>query len=310
MKVDKSEIPVALFVFNRHEQLAKTLDCLRKNGLPKLYVFADGSRDKDDESDIKKVRAIIDAIDWVNVEKSYQKKNKGLSKSIQDGLDYVFTNHDKAIVIEDDICVAPQFYSYMSACLNEYEDSREIGGVTGLRYPFYKKNLNSDPYDVFIAPRFSSWGWGSWKRQWETLSFDGEALVKELRACNVRLDAGGSDLPYAINEIESGNLSGYWDVSFYMNMLLHKQYFVWPKQNFVINTGITEGSHASGAPEPPWQLRWENKNLTGGEWRLPKRIAENDKILKDFLNFFEPSNLIGTSLRQGVGQKLKRIKLR
>ena len=284
-------IPVALFVFNRYMQLAETLECLKANAIPLLYVFADGPRNAADDEAIGKVRSMIDGIGWTEVRRVYHKKNKGLSNSIRDGMNEVFKHHDKAIVLEDDVCVAPRFYSYMLACLNTYDDDPNIAGVTGLRYPFAKDSLNSDAYDVFLTPRFSSWGWGTWRNKWQSISFDINELTPGIKRLHSNLSAGGADLPYAVEELMAGRLTGCWDVYFYINMVLSGTQFVWPKYNYIRNNGLTEGSHASGATPPPWKLEWEvpaNKQL-----KLPRRIKKNDKITKDFLAFFEPEVLTG-----------------
>ena len=107
------EVPVVLFVFNRTKQLEETLKCLKGNSIKKLFVFADGSRNAEDVAGVMEVRAMIDSIKWVEVVKHYSNRNKGLSESIQSGLDEVFKHHDTAIIIEDDVCVAPNFYSYI-----------------------------------------------------------------------------------------------------------------------------------------------------------------------------------------------------
>jgi SAM-dependent methyltransferase len=283
--VSRKEIPVVLFVFNRYNQLSETLKCLEANNIPLLYVFGDGPRNESDVPGIKKVRRQIDAIKWTKVVKVYQDKNKGLSQSIQDGLDKIFDKYDKAIVVEDDVCVSPEFYNYMSRCLDAYEDDVRIAGVTGLRYPFSKDSLSSDPYDVFLAPRFSSWGWGTWRRQWQQTSFNGRKLLKALDKAGKDMTEAGADLPGAVAEIRAGSLSGCWDVYFCMNMVISQKYFIWPKQNYIRSNGLTEGSHASEASAPPWRLIWESQPKD--KLKSPSRLKKNDTIIKDFLAFFE-----------------------
>jgi len=283
-------VPVALFVFNRHKQLQQTLDCLKNSGIELIYVFADGPRSNADTDSIKEVRSIIDGITWAKVVKYYSPKNKGLSTSIRDGLTLVFNSHETAIVIEDDVCVAPEFYDYMKTCLTAYRSNPEIAGITGLRYPFSRKNLDKYPYDAFLTPRFSSWGWATWKDRWQAQSFDDPALIKELTKKRVDLSKGGADIPYAIHELSDGRLKGSWDISFLMNMLLNEQYFVWPKYNLVVNTGLTEGTHASGEG-PTWNLKWEDKRKVTATSKLPKTLKLNHLLLADFLDFFLPENL-------------------
>lgn len=282
--------PVVLFVFNRHKQLHKTLQCLRKNNIPKLIVFADGARNENDNAGIAKVRGLIDAIDWVPVEKHYSKNNKGLSESIQAGLNKVFKTYQQAIVVEDDVCVAPSFYSYMVTCLDRYKDDERISGVTGLRYPFDRSTLDKTRDDVFLSPRFSSWGWGTWKRQWDTLDFKPKKLLQQIDSKKVDVATGGEDLPHAVEEIREERLTGCWDVYFYMNMVLQQRYFVWPKYNMVANTGLTEGTHAHGEA-PSWELKWERTPSDSSELSLPERLVISPSLLTDFLAFFKPENL-------------------
>lgn len=303
-KSQSAEIPVVLFVFNRHKQLAKILSGIKKNNIPLIYVFADGPRDDNDALDTKKVREVIDQIDWTSVIKIYNKNNKGLSQSIREGLDYVFSKHERAIVLEDDVYVAPRFYEYMKTCLNKYQNNSRIAGITGLRYPFPRKNLDLQPYDGFITPRFSSWGWGTWRSTWETFTFDLEHLMPRLKEIQNDIAAGGWDLNYAVDELIAGRLTGCWDIYVYLNMRLNGQYFFWPKYNYIINTGLTEGTHASGT-EPFWKLNWEKHAQK--TYNLPDSPQLDDKILKDFLYFFKAVHLNDPYYKERVRESVAKL---
>jgi 2-polyprenyl-3-methyl-5-hydroxy-6-metoxy-1,4-benzoquinol methylase len=309
---DTSEItPVVLFVFNRHKQLKRTLECLRTNSIPLLIVYADGPRNADDLSGIKEVRRLIKDIDWVPVEKHFAKNNKGLSNSIQQGLSHVFHEYEQAVIIEDDVCVAPNFYSFMVECLQKYKKDYQIAGVTGLRYPFYRSALDQIPEDVFLTPRFSSWGWGTWKRQWKTLNFKPEDLLNQIDLRSIDQSTGGEDLPYAIEEIRANRLTGCWDVYFYMNMLIQNRFFVWPKYNMVLNSGLTEGTHAHGEA-PAWELKWEPLPSSQVKFNIPTKLLISSVILTDFLKFFKPENLevrkTGTKLASSVSYNKSRLR--
>ena len=77
-----------------------------------------------------------------NIKLYFQDKNLGLSESIQFGLNEVFKEYESCVVIEDDVCIAPGFYDFISTCLSTYKDRAEIAGITGLRYPFNRRNLD------------------------------------------------------------------------------------------------------------------------------------------------------------------------
>ena len=279
--------PIALFTYNRSVNLAKTLACLKNNEIDLLYIFSDGPKDKVDEEKVSEVRKILDQITWVKTEKFYQEKNLGLSASIIFGVNKVMEKYDKIICVEDDICVADNFYKYMEACLEKYKDNSKIAGITGLRYPFSSKVFKNYPFDVFFTPRFSSWGWGTWRRFWQTVDFDRASVAKKIELEKLDTRPAGSDMKNMVNDLVAGTLHGCWDVFCGINMLLHKQLFISPVWNMVENNGFFEGTHKSPKLKS-WQLQWENKkspqiiNL-----KLPETEKEQEKIRKSFLAFLK-----------------------
>jgi 2-polyprenyl-3-methyl-5-hydroxy-6-metoxy-1,4-benzoquinol methylase len=299
-----SSVPIALFVFNRNKDLQRTLDCLRNSGVQELYVFADGPRNAQEKVLTDLVRKTIDRIDWAKTKKYYQTDNLGLSESIKHGLDTVFKTHDSAVVIEDDICVAPNFYKYAVECLEAYSDREDILGITGLKYPFERGNLDSSEADVFMAPRFSSWGWATWRHKWQLVDFNlGNLEAKLQKSKNTNLGIAGSDAAYSIELLLTGRLSGCWDVYVLINMIIRGQYFVWPTNNMVKNTGLLEGTHAGGKA-PSWTLEWEEPDKK--EFFLPPKLQKNDKIVDDFVEFFNDGNqrLEGINMVRKIAKKL------
>ncbi|MBI2798436.1 methyltransferase domain-containing protein [Candidatus Saccharibacteria bacterium] len=302
MRKNHSEVPVVLFVFSREKQLAEALECLKANNIPMLYVFADGPRNTADQPGVEKVRKLINDINWTTVKKVYAKNNMGLSESIQRGLNTVFKKYDKAIILEDDVCVAPGFFEYMKQALNRYAQDKRIAGVTGLRYPFDRRNMDSLNKDVFLAPRFSSWGWATWKDRWENLDFNRESLLQKTENKNPEvLLRGGSDLLVSYRAVQDGSLSGCWDFYYYLNMVINNQYFVWPKYNMVVNTDIAGGSHPS-QEKPSWTLTWEKSDKKS--FIMPKSLTINDNIIDDFLVFFDE---FPTNQRVNMKSQLKKV---
>ena len=97
--------PIVLFVYNRPELTRKTLESLMANNLSEqseLYIFSDGPKISAGENDLSKVnevRSIIRVKNWcgqVNITES--DINKGLAKSIIDGITLILNDFDKVIV--------------------------------------------------------------------------------------------------------------------------------------------------------------------------------------------------------------------
>ena len=280
--------PIALFVYNRPQNLQRTLDCLKNNKINLLYIFSDGPKSEVDEEKIKEVRNIIDQIDWVKTEKFYQEKNIGLSESVIFGVNEVFEEYDTIICIEDDICVASGFYEYMKACLGKYRDNPKIAGVTGLKYPVKEKSFENYDYDIFFYPRFSSCGWGTWKKVWQAYTFNTDVLLSEVEKVKDTIIDSGVDMISMYNSLRTGNLSGGWDVYCSLNMIVNNQYFISPTRNLIENTGMTEGTHAH-SEKPPYELKW-SADINSGKIRFPDQIVLNKEIRKSMDEFFGNKN--------------------
>jgi hypothetical protein len=250
-----SDAPIALFAYNRPAHLAEALESLRGLSPPLLYVFCDGPRNTGEESAVAGVRALVEAIDWTDVRPVYRRQNLGLNRSIGEGLDAVFERHDRAIVIEDDVCVAPEFGAFAMACLDAYANEPRVAAITGMRYPFPLDAVGEYPYSAFFAPRFSSWGWATWRRAWQGFSRDVGEVAERVEAAGLRDHEMPGDMPEMLRALRSGRLRGGWDVCLALSILAARQEVVWPTWNMVVNVGFESGTHAGSAPA--WDPQFE-----------------------------------------------------
>jgi hypothetical protein len=294
---EPANVPVALFVHRRPEVLGRTLECLRVSGIAQLYVFSDGPRDDSQAGGVAKVREVVRALDWIQPVIVEQPENLGLSASIRAGLDMVFARHEAAVVIEDDIQVAPEFHAYACAALAHYAECVGVAGVTGLRLPFDASVFAEYPYDVFMCPRFSSWGWATWRDRWEGFSFDAASLRSQIEARgDVDLGRAGADMPSMVDQaVVKETLGGAWDAFCATNVLLRGQDFVTPAWNMVENTGVSGGSHQHGKQYR--KLAWEPDRRPPPERIRFAPVEEDDRILDGFRSYFAPRGVRGALAR-------------
>ena len=286
---------VALFVYNRPELLRGTLDCLRNAGFRRLEVFADGARTEADAARVEEVRSVVAHVDWADVNLVARDRNLGLSESIRTGLDAAFERHDALVVMEDDVWVAPEFGSYVTAALAAYAEEERVAGVTGTRMPFARRAVAAYPYDAFMLPRFFPLAWATWRRAWQTFELDHGRLLDRLRAESPRLDVAGVDLPYMTrNVLIRRSLHGAWDVCAAASVVLNDQYFLVPAWNMVENPGISSGTHPN---RPRWRLRWETELRREPPYRFPP-VELEPRIHRSWLVFKE--NPRGWTLRRLV----------
>lgn len=170
-------VPVALFVYNRLSHAEKTLLSLANNEIAfrtNLYIFSDGAKNEIDVVKVNEVRQMIKQFvqsgqfKKVIVVESF--KNKGLAKSIIEGVSQVFETHSSVVILEDDLLFAEDFLGFMNKALVFYESDASVGCVTGYN-PLKKMPVGFDD-DIYIMPRNCSLGWGTWKKVWMNVDWD------------------------------------------------------------------------------------------------------------------------------------------
>ncbi len=104
-------------------------------------------------------------VDWpAKVEQKYAERNLGLEANVELGLDWVFSQVDRAIVLEDDCIPDPTFFRFCDELLERYADDPrvwQIGGDTHLVPP---EMFGGDSYA--FSTWASVWGWATWADRW------------------------------------------------------------------------------------------------------------------------------------------------
>ena len=96
--------PLVLLIFNRPRHTARVLAEIARLRPSKLLVIADGPRvgRTDDLKNVAATRAMIDKIPWpCELLKNYSDTNLGCRQRIGHGLNWVFREVERAIVLED-----------------------------------------------------------------------------------------------------------------------------------------------------------------------------------------------------------------
>lgn len=242
--------PVILFTYNRPDHLKITLDCLHSCDLIEhtpVFVFCDGA--KSDESDKKNVQAVKSLLENYtfaskSIHMTFGLVNSGLAKSIISGIDEVFLNYDRAIILEDDISVSENFLTTMNEMLTRYKDHREVCSLSGYVYPIETPDGSED---FFLLPRASSWGWATWSNRWSGVDWeiqDFGSFINDSSAKQV-FNLGGEDLTPMLWKWKFG-INNSWAVRWSYHHYKLKQYCVFPRRSMVYN----HGNDGSGTHSP------------------------------------------------------------
>ena len=141
--------PVCFIIFNRPDVTERVFQVIRQAKPPKLLVVADGARANKigEQEKCLATRAIIHQVDWnCEVLTNYSDVNLGCRKRIYTGLDWVFSQVEEAIILEDDCLPDPSFFRFCEELLEEYRHNTKIMLVSGQNLQFGQKRRNYSYY--------------------------------------------------------------------------------------------------------------------------------------------------------------------
>lgn len=233
--------PIILFAFNRLEALKATMESLLRNEECKdsvLYVFVDGPRlEKQEEAEIvKRVCSYVRGITgFKKLYYEFSQQNKGLSKSIIEGVTKIIRMYGKAIILEDDLILSANFLSFMNQGLDRYIEQKEVFSICG-----YSNKLNvplSYTYDTYFCTRSSSWGWATWIDRWNSIDWE----LKNYDECRVLKKKfnkwGGTDCWKMLNDWKCGK-NNSWAIRFCFSQFLQGKISLFPIISKVKNDGF------------------------------------------------------------------------
>lgn len=164
--------PIAYFIFNRPRHTLESFKAIRAQRPSTLLIVADGPRlsHPTDDERCRETREIVQQIDWpCTVLRNYSDKNLGCKRRVSSGLDWVFEQVDKAIVLEDDCIPHEDFFNFCDDLLVRYEQDERIWVITGNNFQDGKKRGNASYY---FSKFNHCWGWATWKRAWQHYRVD------------------------------------------------------------------------------------------------------------------------------------------
>jgi hypothetical protein len=196
--------PIVVFAYNRPDHLQETIEALKLNpetSNSDLYVFSDGPRKPEDGDKVAAVRTYVNSLQgFRNVQLVAAPKNKGLARSVIEGVSQVIQERGYAIVLEDDLLCTPDFLSFMNAALLKYRSEANIFSVSGYSFGTSAVDVKEDTALVFRA---SSLGWGTWKDRWEKVDWEVRDFAEFLESAERKdalKNAGEDILPMIVKQ--------------------------------------------------------------------------------------------------------------
>jgi hypothetical protein len=257
---DSLATPIAFIIFNRPDLTRRTFDRIRAARPRKLLVIADGPRsDRPGDADLcaQARAAVTQRVDWpCEVQTNFADVNLGCKHRVSSGLDWVFSQVERAIVLEDDILPDPSLFPFFEQMLDRFADDQRVMMVSGFN-PL-GQHLH-DRQDYHFSYCGSIWGWASWRRAWRHYDvqmrlFDNPDVQQRVRDT------------FADPALYQGRLASYercrrgeidtWDFQWSFARIINSGLSVVPAVNLVLNLGFRpDATHtrndAAGIGEVP-----------------------------------------------------------
>ena len=163
--------PISYHIFNRPEITKKSFAVIKQIKPSILFITADGPREnvKQDIKLCQETRKIVENIDWnCKVYRNYSETNKGSFLSTSNGITWVFSQVERAIILEDDCIPEVSFFQFCQELLEYYKNDQRVSIISGNNFKsnthFFKNSYSFSRYTYI-------WGWATWRRTWETVDF-------------------------------------------------------------------------------------------------------------------------------------------
>ena len=239
------ESAIVLIIFNRPENTKKILEQIFIAKPAKLYIIADAARENEkEELELTiKCKELIDKIQWkCEVKKNYALQNMGCGLRISSGLDWVFSNEDSAIILEDDCVPAQSFFTFCDQMLHKYKNSTSIYHISGTRWNEEKKTDE----DYLFSRYAHVWGWATWKRAWQQYDYSLSKWPEAKKLENYKL-VFQSENEYIFwnskfQKMFLAENKSTWDYQWQFTIAINQGLCVTPAKNLINNIGI-DGTH-------------------------------------------------------------------
>ena len=274
--------PIILFVYARPDHTKKMIESLKDNKLAdksEVWIFSDNAKRDNAIERVEKVREYIHKIEKSNYFKKVHiveaKENKGLAKSVIEGVSEIIKKAKKAIVVEDDLILSNNFIEYMNDALNFYENDNRIWSISGYNVPINIPKTYKE--DVYLGYRGCSWGWATWENRWKMVDWnvsDYDIFKRSFKRRRL-LNRGGDDMAQMLDMQMNGKIDS-WAIRWCYEQSKRNMYTIYPVKSLVYNEGLDgTGTHSGITSDFSVIISNEKRNMK-------KDIEVNKEISRNF----------------------------
>lgn len=261
------DIPVLLVIFCRKDTALQSLAQIATARPSRLYIAGDGPRQGkpgEREAVEETRRAITEAVSWpCEVRTLWRETNLGCSQGVKTAIDWLFSQEERGIIIEDDCVMRTSFFRFAKEMLERYADDERIGLIDGANY--IDERI---PYSYGFSRYKETNGWATWRRAWKNMDLDMKWRGTEFET-SVLANMGyhAKDMKYwrySLACIDHEDVSA-WDWQWYFSLAAQNQLAIYPAVSLQTNIGFGQGATHTTTRKTP------ERYVSHGEITFPLR---------------------------------------
>jgi len=277
---------IAYIIFNRLDHTKCSFDKIRQAQPNRLLLIADGHREtvEGEASRCREVRDYVtSSVDWdCEVLTNFSEKNLGCKNRVSSGIDWVFSQVEEAIILEDDCVPHMDFFRFCEEMLERYRYDERVMHIGGQN--MIPEVIASE--DSYYASKFPHiWGWATWRRAWSRFDVG-------LSDWNQWKEAGGLTKLFAnkkeadywakiFDKVTAGEID-VWGYQWMYACFKNGGLCLIPHVNLISNIGYGEDATHTGDKKSEW-ANMEAKAL-GFPLRHPDKLEVNEEVFSQLLD--------------------------
>ncbi|XWK85977.1 MAG: glycosyltransferase family 2 protein [Phormidium sp.] len=244
--------PVVLLIFNRPDLTEIVFEAIRQAKPTKLLFVADGPRFPEEADKCEKARSVIQKIDWeCDLLTNFSEVNLGCKHRVSSGLNWVFSEVEEAIILEDDCLPSLSFFDFCESLLDRYRHDERVMMISGDNFQLGHSRTE---YSYYFSKYTHIWGWASWKRAWQHYDVNMKTWSEYKKQNAIRSVCEDlSEQKYWIDIFErvvNGTINT-WDYQWLYACWCQNGLSILPNCNLISNIGFgADGTHTCG--HSPW----------------------------------------------------------
>lgn len=246
------DISVAFIIFNRPDLTHRVFAAIAEAKPKRLLVVADGPRFPEESEKCRQARAVIEKVNWdCEVLTNFSDVNLGCKLRVSSGLDWVFSQVEEAIILEDDCLPHSDFFDFCELMLTRYSQDERVMAICGANvFGEWKKDQQS----YHFSYHGGVWGWASWRRAWNLydvnmdLWSNGEAKARFFDNLPLNQHEKWGKI---LEEVVAGRIDT-WDYQWFFARCIQSGLTIVSSSNVITNIGFGEEATHTFSNDSPF----------------------------------------------------------